>query len=186
MKDWVLVLYGTDRNPHFPLTTTEATSSTSSPTTTTQRSRHRKHNPSGYYGHPPHYYGQSPYYKERKLNNRKKQRPRPRPRPRPKPTTTTSAPTTPQPKPYLNLFPPFYEQPRQKIKSRYGHEQHMCIFETLAKRNNMSAVQYYEMIKKDLTSGKNCVTWSDHMISHMVSGSLVLNLYSPYLNSFGI
>ena len=153
MKDWVLVLYGTDRNPHFPLTTTEATSSTSSPTTTTQRSRHRKHNPSGYY---------SPYYRERKTHNRKKQRPKPWPRP--KPTTTTPAPTTPKPKSYFNLFP-YYQQPRQKLKSRYGHESHMCIFETFAKRNNMSTIQYYEMIKKDLTSGKNCVTWLNPIIS---------------------
>lgn len=174
LKDWVLVLYGTDRNPHGPLTTTAATSSTSSPTTTTQRSsRQRKHKPSGYSNNWSRYYN-TEYRTEYNYNtykyktpNRKKQRPRPRLRPRPKTTTTTLAPTTRKPKPSFHRFP-YYQQPRQNTKSRYGHEQHMCIFETLAKRNNMSTRQYYEMIKKDLSSGKDCVPWSDHLISHMV------------------
>lgn len=147
MKDWVLVLYGTDRNPHFPMTTMAPTSSTSSPTTTTQKnSRQRKHKPSGYIDNvwQAKYYNinfenenDSNKFTYKKIPSRKKQRPRPPIRT----TTTTQAPTT--------------TKPRQKIKSRY--EPHMCIFETLAKKNNMSTIQYYEMIKKDLSSGKDCV-----------------------------
>ncbi|KAH3837626.1 hypothetical protein DPMN_111024 [Dreissena polymorpha] len=34
------------------------------------------------------------------------------------------------------------------------HEKHMCLFETLAKQNNMSTRQYYQMMKKDLTSAE--------------------------------
>ena len=171
LKDWVLVLYGTDRNPHFPMTTAAPTSSTSSPTTTTQRnSRQRKHKPSGYIDNWQSRYYNTNYrteydntynfnYKKTYNRNRKKPRPRPRPRPqpRPKPTTTTSTLPTTKQKPFIHRHP-YYQQPRQNNRPRYGHESHMCIFETLAKKNNMSTRQYYEMIKKDLSSGKDSVT----------------------------
>ena len=166
LKDWVLVLYGTDRNPHFPMTTAAPTSSTSSPTTTTQRnSRQRKHEPSGYidnwqsryYNTNYREYDNSYNYNHKKTYNRKKQRPRPRPRPLPTTTTTPTPPTT-KLRPFVHRHP-YYQQPRQNTRPRYGHESHMCIFETLAKKNNMSTRQYYEMIKKDLSSGKDSVTW---------------------------
>lgn len=167
LKDWVLVLYGTDRNPHFPMTTAAPTSSTSSPTTTTKGSRpKRKPKPPGYNRQLGLYY--NPIYPNvnddnnfKKKNNRDRTPPRPRPRlrpqPRPKPTTTTSTLPTTKLRPFVHRHP-YYQQPRQNNRPQYGHKSHMCIFETLAKKNNMSTRQYYEMIKKDLSSGKDSVT----------------------------
>ncbi|KAL4227609.1 hypothetical protein ACF0H5_013050 [Mactra antiquata] len=46
------------------------------------------------------------------------------------------------------------EPPESSEEPHIKNEQHMCIFETLAKQNNMSTRQYYQMMKKDLSSGK--------------------------------
>lgn len=166
----MLVLYGTERNPQQPVTSTTTTTTTTQQPTTPKK-RHRKHNinspsvtsESPYYRsdtnnitsfiHPPplpetpksrhsHGYKEGSYYKEQYT---------PKPKPEaPKPSSQSQVQYIYQP------------QTRKPYPPHAKNEVHMCIFETLAKRSNLSTRQYYQMMKKDLTSGKKMSC--DHVI----------------------
>lgn len=142
LKDWVLVLYGTDRNPQQPITST-TTTTTTVPTTTINK-RIRKHEiDSPYYAsvntqqHITHEQTKKKYHKETR-NNRKQKNPKRKKKPKFKDTSS-------------NRDQNNYYSPLRDTKI----EQHKCIFETLAKQNNMSTKQYFQLMrKKDLSSGK--------------------------------
>lgn len=134
MLDWVLVLYGTAIHPlHPPVTTTTTTTSA----TTTRRTRH-------------------------------KQRHKPRPKTTPRfrtlaklaPTTTDITPMTTEEHSTVfksrgfNLNTPVHTKSASARHKLPIPKNHVCIFETLAKRTNMSALQYMRMISSNLSSGK--------------------------------
>ena len=159
LKDWVLVLYGTERNPQQPITSTTTTTSTSAPTTTAKK-RLRKHN------NPP----TSPYFRYDNLNISSRLNKNSEAESREK-DIKPSQDISPIPELKKEIIPSqvqriYYPNSHKPFKNHSKGEMHMCIFETLAKRSNISTRQYYQMMKKkDLSSGKNksgdLVMWSN-------------------------
>ncbi|KAL3866808.1 hypothetical protein ACJMK2_044075 [Sinanodonta woodiana] len=122
LKDWVLVLFGTDRHPQQPDATTTSTSTSTAATTTIKilgrNDRADKQNVNS-----QHYFT---YRQSKKFK-------------------------------YLQ---PLYNIPaksdpyKSHVSKLSSHSHHECVFETLAKRNNMSTTQYLRMIKVNLTAAE--------------------------------
>lgn len=169
LKDWVLVLYGTDRNPQQPITSTTTTTTTLPPSTTI-KTRQRKHNRPF---KPPYYRYDNKWISHSKIDkkdNRKAQKSKPEVKISEKPESKTSRVQ-------------FYYFTHKKDGPHIKNEQHMCIFETLAKQNNMSTRQYYQMMKKDLSSGKTMSCGLNHVtVPSMLSDLRYFLLYWPFFS----
>ncbi|XP_045216295.2 furin-like protease kpc-1 isoform X2 [Mercenaria mercenaria] len=162
LKDWVLVLYGTDRNPQQPITSTTTTTTTVPTTTTVKRIRKHEHD-SPYYAtvikqqntvqynkYPPITHQQ--ITQEQNTRHQSTNRNPSRTRNNKKQQRKNKKPKKPKPKETSRLHYHYHPQMRDGFHAK--NEQHMCIFETLAKQNNMSTKQYYQMMKKDLSSAE--------------------------------
>jgi len=154
LKNWWLVLYGTERNPQQPQTSSTTTTTTPQPTTTVRISRQRKHNP------PQH----SPYYRfdSEGISSRLHEPPKPPVTRVEKTEKTYDRHKNDNSETRLNSSDSDIQASITYFSSDWGpfdefhvkNKKHMCLFETLARQNNMSTRQYYQMMKKDLTSGK--------------------------------
>lgn len=147
LKDWVLVLYGTERNPQQPVTSTTTTTSTSQPPTTPKK-RHRKHNS------PP----TSPYYRfdNHNISSRlhknieaESDRKDEKDIKNTNPIIERKQEKSQGPIQYI-----YYSQTQKPFRNHAKNDMHMCIFETIAKHNK-SFQRHSKMMKKDLSSGKN-------------------------------
>lgn len=160
LKDWVLVLYGTERDPEQTITSTTTTTSTSQPPTTPKK-RHRKHNSpitSPYYRFDGHNISSRLHknYVPVSYNNNQNNKYRSRinlesvKQSYERPSSQSQGRVQDTDKKRIQYYP----LPQNSWGPHAKNEVHMCIFETLAKRSNISTRQYYQMMKKDLSSGK--------------------------------
>lgn len=121
MRDWVLVLYGTETNPQDMPTT---------PTTTTTISRNKpqKRHEDGVSRSES---SESPVVK-----------------------TGTHPISNNYPKRIINYPKPKYYDDYNYYGNHQSHENHTCIFETLAKKNNMSTGEYLRMVRSNLSKSE--------------------------------
>lgn len=121
MRDWVLVLYGTETNPQDMPTT---------PTTTTTISRNnpKKRHEDGVSRSES---SESPVVK-----------------------TGTHPISNNYPKRIINNPKPKYYDDYNYYGYHQSHENHTCIFETLAKKNNMSTGEYLRMVRSNLSKSE--------------------------------
>ncbi|XP_052793852.1 furin-like isoform X2 [Mya arenaria] len=151
LKNWWLVLYGTERNPQQPQTSSTTTTTTPAPTTTVKISRQRKHNPpqlSPYYrfdseGISFRLHEQSKKPEPKEDNRRKYDRIQDDDIQKDNDTQQSTS---------QNNVKYIYNQLSPNDDFHPKNKNHMCLFETLAKQNNMTTRQYYQMMKKDLSS----------------------------------
>lgn len=130
MKDWVLVLYGTEVHPQDMATTTTTTT-----TAVNRNSLNKRHNK-----------GAFPDLPILAVNNDLRRYPTPyhgngnRPKIYPQQPYNPYSDHNRADDYYYDLHP--------------SHEKHICIFETLAKKNNMSTGEYLRMVRSNLSEGK--------------------------------
>ncbi|XP_041369645.1 furin-like protease kpc-1 isoform X2 [Gigantopelta aegis] len=149
LRDWVLVLYGTDRHPRKSAGT--RTRSTYSRGVGAKPPRNVNNNHHRNMHKPPT--STSSYFYHAITSSHK--------------ATTTSRPYKNRknkngPKAYYpNFLEPYFKFHASKSSTntrhkshRFHHEAHMCVYETLAKKSNMSTSQYIRMVRPNLTAGK--------------------------------
>lgn len=173
LKDWVLVLYGTKQHPQEPTKSRTKKNNDYNPYTPNyydnpfypksdsqvHKQPYNYHPERNYDPHRNRYQHNYPNYND-PYDQRFYQR---------KPTstssttsTTTTTTTTTTEAPFLakssninrHVYPnshyndPFFQN------HNFPSKDHMCIFETLAKKKNMSAQQYMRMVRENMTPGK--------------------------------
>lgn len=138
MKDWVLVLYGTEVHPQDVPTTTTTTTTTPMANRNNKDKRHQKDGQFHGSAHVP------------AVNNNLGKNHNPQYR---------------DWKPYRNQqYNPYPHRNRDYNEYYNGyhqsHENHTCIFETLAKKNNMSTGEYLRMVRSNLSRNEGKPYWS--------------------------
>ena len=176
LKDWVLVLYGTDRDPQektksrpkkdydYTQFNKNIYDSTvyNSPVKNSQYFQAPETNKDVYISkYEPSYQPQNPYYYN--SYNQRFYQPKETTTTTSTTTSTTSTTTTTTEPPFFaksiypsnrNVYPnsPYHDPFFQN--HNFASKDHMCIFETLAKKKNMSALQYMRMVRENMTPGK--------------------------------
>lgn len=197
LKEWTLVLYGTDRDPldnpksRHKKTPFHYYDSYHKTQTNYGYNNHRSQSNYGYnthkgqqnYGYNQQKFQQNYYYPQRNQDSSRLNYPNSYHnynnhqyyQLKPTTSTSTSTTTTATTTTTTTTEPPFFAKnifSHNNNRNIHGNthyndaffgnhdfpsKDHMCIFETLAKKKNMSALQYMRMVRENMTPGKQCL-----------------------------